>query len=59
MLTMNTNEQIKVDVISKIDAKKITIKQAMQILNKSESTIFRYLKSYRATEIMFVKHKNC
>tara|TARA_B110000908_G_C10182248_1_gene416272 strand:+ start:102 stop:1250 length:1149 start_codon:yes stop_codon:yes gene_type:complete len=58
MLTMNTDEQIKVDVIGKVDAKKITIKQAMQILNKSESTLFRYLKNYRECGVIFVKHKN-
>lgn len=58
MLTMNAGEQFKLDVITKLFAGKISIKQAMQILNKSESTIFRYLRGHRKEGVLFVKHKN-
>lgn len=55
---MNSTEQIKLDVISKLSQSKITLKQAMHILNKSESTVFRYLRQYRSEGVLFVKHKN-
>lgn len=58
MLIMNSSEQIKLDVISKLSQNKITVNQAMQILSKSESTIFRYLRNYRSEGVIFVKHKN-
>lgn len=58
MLFMNSTEQIKLDVISKLSLDQISIKQAMQILGKSESTIFRYLRHYRLLGPRFVKHKN-
>lgn len=59
MLCMNSTEQIKLDVISKLSLNKITIQQAIQILAKSESTVFRYLRAYRQTGALFAKHKNC
>jgi len=58
MLKMNSGDQLTLDVISKLDARRITVKQAMQILNKSESSIFRKLARYRAEGPKFVKHKN-
>ena len=58
MLIMNSTEQIKLDVISKLSQGKITVNQAMQILNRSESTVFRYLRQYRSEGVIFVKHKN-
>lgn len=58
MLIMNSTEQIKLDVITKLSAQKITLRQAMQILGKSESTIFRYLRQFRLDGVFFVKHKN-
>jgi transposase len=58
MLQMNSKEQLKVDVIGRLDSGKVTAKQAMQILNKSESTIYRYLRNYQEEGVLFVKHKN-
>lgn len=58
MLIMNSTEQIKLDVIGKLSQGQISTKQAMQILDKSESTIFRYLRKFRLIGALFVKHKN-
>lgn len=58
MLNLNSSEQLKLDVISKLHAEKINVKQAIKILNKSESTIFRYLREFRLSGASFVKHKN-
>lgn len=58
MLIMDSNKQLKLDVISKLSRQQITTAQAMQILKKSESQIFRYLREYRSTGARFVKHKN-
>ncbi len=59
MLNLNSKEQITLDVISKVSSGKLGIKQAQQILNKSESTIFRYLRFYDQKGALFVKHGNC
>ncbi len=58
MLVMNSIEQLKLDVIGKLSGGKITYKQAIQILNKSESTIFRYLREYEAQGSRFALHRN-
>ena len=58
MLQMNASEQLKLDVVSKLDSGKIDIKRAMQILGKSESTLFRYLRSFKKIGVHFIKHKN-
>ena len=59
MLSMTSSEQLELDVINKVNSNKITIKQAMQILNKSESTIYRKLSKLRNEGVSFVKHGNC
>lgn len=58
MLVMNSSEQLKLDVIGKLSGGKITYKQAIQILNKSESTIFRYLREYESQGSHFALHRN-
>ena len=55
---MDSQKQLKLDVISKLSRLKINTKQAMQVLQKSESQIYRYLKEYRARGALFVQHKN-
>lgn len=58
MLTLKANEQLKLDIVSRVHAGKITFQHALKILNKSESTLFRYLKKYQENGAIFALHKN-
>lgn len=58
VLTLKANEQLKLDIVSRVHAGKITFQHALKILNKSESTLFRYLKKYQEIGAGFVIHKN-
>ncbi len=59
MLYMNSDEQIVLDVINKVNSAKISVKQAMMILGKSESTIYRKLAKLQNEGATSVKHGNC
>jgi transposase-like protein len=58
VLTLKANEQLKLDIVSRVHAGKITFQHALKILNKSESTLFRYLKNYQESGAIFALHKN-
>ncbi len=58
MLQMNAKEQLKLDVVGRVSSGKISFKNALNLLNVSESTLFRYLRQYELEGIKFVKHKN-
>ena len=58
MLRLRTQQQIKVDIISRIHQGKITFNQAQKILNISERTLYRYLSKYSLEGIRFIQHKN-
>jgi transposase len=55
---MNAKEQLKLDIVSRVSSGKISFKNALKILNVSESTLFRYLRKFETCGMMFVKHKN-
>ena len=58
MIMLNSKAQLTVDVIAKVAERKITIANAVKLLNKSRRTIERYLKRYREVGIRFVVHGN-
>lgn len=58
MFTLNSKEQLKLDVVSRVAQEKISFQNALKILDCSESTLFRYLRSYKNNGVLFVKHKN-
>ena len=58
VLTLKASEQLKLDIVSRVHAGKISFQNALKILNKSESTLFRYLKMYQEIGAGFVIHKN-
>lgn len=58
MLILKANEQLKLDVVSRVHSGKISFQHALKILNKSESTLFRYLKKYQEIGAGFTIHKN-
>lgn len=55
---LNSNEQLKLDVIGKVLQQKITRKSAQQILDVSERTLRRYIRGYEEDGPLFVKHGN-
>jgi len=57
--TVKAKDQLKLDIIYKIKTGKMTRAEGMVLLNKSESTIKRYIKSYREKGIGFLRHGNC
>lgn len=59
MVFMSKNDQMKLEIVVKIVTGLMSCSKAAQILQVSERTIRRYLKSYREKDILFVKHGNC
>ena len=55
---LNSKAQLTVDVIAKVAENKLTISNAVRLLNKSKRTVERYLKRYREVGIRFVVHGN-
>lgn len=59
MFHMTSEEQLILDVISKVFSGQFNRKTAQQVLNVSDRTLERYLKGYREKGPLFVKHGNC
>src|SRR6187455_2093330 len=58
MVLMDAKTQLKVDIIAKVSAGKINIKNASKLLKKSRRTIERYLQRFKKSGILFFIHKN-
>lgn len=59
MFTMTAQDQLILDVVAKIMARKISKKDGQKILGISERTLRRYLAEYQKRGVLFVKHGNC
>lgn len=55
---MNSEKQLKLDIISLLDQKKISLGEAIVSLDVSERTVLRYLEGYRKLGPKFVDHGN-
>ena len=55
---MNSYQQQKTDIIAKVCLGKMTIRDAVVILNKSHRTIERYIKKYKERGVVSVIHGN-
>lgn len=55
---LNSKAQLIVDIIAKVADGKITVTNAVKLLNKSRRTVECYLKQYREVGICFVVHGN-
>ena len=55
---VNAQEQLKIDVLYKLDRNKMNFHEALMVLGVSERTLRRYLKKYREKGILFVRHGN-
>ena len=58
-LVLNTDDQFKLEIICKVEQKKLSVRQAAELLRISERTVFRYIKEYRKMGAFFLKHGNC
>lgn len=56
---VKTKDQLKLEVIVKIEARRLTRGEGLQLLDVSERTLKRYLKGYREKGIGFLRHGNC
>lgn len=58
VMTMNSSDQFKLDIILKLSQGKIKLSEACQLLDKSERQVRRYKASYEEKGVLFVKHGN-
>jgi hypothetical protein len=55
---LNSQDQLTIDVVTKVASAKLERKDACLILNVSQRTLERYLREFRINGIYFVKHGN-
>ena len=55
---MDAQKQLKHDIISLLNQKKISLDEAGKALNVSERTVLRYLKNFQSKGLAFVFHGN-
>ena len=55
---MNAQNQLIIDIIEKLNSKKITLQIATQVLNVSERTIYRYIKGISESGVAYFQHGN-
>src|SRR5581483_1470994 len=55
---LSTKKQLRLDVLYKLESKKLTRKEAQTILNVSERTLRRYIKKYREKGVLSLRHGN-
>jgi transposase len=58
MIMIDSKSQLTVDIIAKVAESKMTIANAVKLLNKSRRTIERYLQQYHKVGLQFVVHRN-
>jgi len=58
MIIMDTQTQLKIDIIAKVSEGKMKISNAQKLLMKSRRTIERYVQQYRKIGLLFAVHKN-
>lgn len=57
-IVLDSENQFRLEVISKLELGKLTVNQCSQLLGKSERTVFRMLNKYRSQGALFLKHGN-
>ena len=58
MFKMDSQTQLKVDIIAKVTHGDLTVSDAQKLLGKSQRTVERYVQRYGKEGIQFVIHKN-
>jgi len=57
-ISLNSREQLKLDIITRVLSDKILRKDAQKILGVSERTLRRYLRAFSTKGVLFAKHGN-
>jgi transposase len=55
---VNAHDQLIIDIIEKLNSKKITLQIATQVLNVSERTIYRHMKGISESGVAYFQHGN-
>lgn len=55
---MGAKKQLKLDVVGKVEAGKMSRRQAEQVLDVSQRTLERYMASFRKKGVTFILHGN-
>ena len=58
MVKMDSQTQLKIDIIAKVTSGEMTTSDAQTLLSKSRRTVERYVQQYKKEGIQFVIHKN-
>ena len=58
MVKMDSQTQLKMDIIAKVTRGEMVILDAQKLLSKSMRTIERYIQRYKEEGVQFVIHKN-
>ena len=58
MVKMDSQTQLRIDIIAKVVRGEMTVLDAKQLLGKSKRTIERYVQRYKAEGVQFVIHHN-
>jgi transposase len=58
-LIVKAEDQLKLEVVCKVESGKMTRSEAMTVLQVSKSTLKRYVMSYREKGVGFLRHGNC
>ena len=58
MIKMDSQTQLKIDIIAKVTRGEMTISDAQTLLSQSKRTVERYVQRYKKEGIQFVIHKN-
>ena len=58
MIKVDSQTQLKVDIIAKVCRGEMTISDAQTLLSKSRRTVERYVQRHKKEGIQFVIHKN-
>lgn len=58
-ILLRAQDQLKLDILYKIETQKLTRSEGRLLLNVSERTLRRYLERYRKKGLLGIRHGNC
>ena len=58
MIVVNSQNQLKTDIITKVACSEMSVLNAQKLLGKSKRTVERYIQRYKEEGIQFVIHKS-
>ena len=58
MVVVNSQNQLKIDIIAKVTRSEMSVLDAQKLLSKSKRTVERYIQRYKEEGVQFIIHKN-